>query len=341
MHLIVDIRSFTNDPMIARYASSWVELWWTRHPEHRISYIHFSHQICPLNGESIVVNPPNWLRRVKRLSTKNTSEIFRCINFSGLLPYDSHIETISHIFDHADILYPRIESSGIQKLLKIHKKNTSYKIIVPSLSVGQESVSITHTKEENIEIIPYLQIKPVTIHKNILTQFSIVWSYWIYDGSYGSEANIPGLLSGYKAYRDLGWTHTLILMWQSIDMELKNISEEIQKMNLTGFVRIIGTLDIASVESLYASASGWIYIGAYYASGPRIELAQSYNIPLLISNIPSLQEYHNSAITTHPNHLSALGNMFQELETFSSSNKRKVSNTEIIRAYEKIIAERS
>lgn len=341
MHLIIDIRSSTNDPMLARYASSWVELWRTRHGEHRISYIHFSHQICPENGESIIVHQPSWLRRWKRLGNKNTSEIFRCINFSKYLPYDVHIETISHVFDHADILYPRIESSWLQKLLKIHKKNTSYKIIVPSLNVWQEAVSISHTKEENIEIIPYVQFNPNTTHQNILTQFSIAGSYWIYDWSYGSEANIPGLLSGYKAYRELGGTHTLILMWQSIDSELKNISEQIQKMNLMGLVRIIGTLDISSIESLYTKASGWIYIGAYYASGPRIELARSHNIPLLISSIPSLQEYHDSAITIHPNHLSTLGNLFQKLETFSSSNKRKISHTDIIRAYEKIIAERS
>lgn len=112
-------------------------------------------------------------------------------------------------------------------------------------------------------------------------------------------------------------------------------------MELTGFVRIIGTLDIASVESLYTTASGWIYIGAYYASGPRIELARSHHIPLLISNISTLQDYHEHALTIHPNHLSTLGKLLQELENYTPIIKRKISNSDIMLAYDRIIAERS
>ncbi len=75
-------------------------------------------------------------------------------------------------------------------------------------------------------------------------------------------------------------------------------------MNLTGIVRIIGAIEEETTESLYMYTSGWIYIGAYYSGGPRIELARSHKIPLLISDIPSLSDYHPGSIVMHPNHLS-------------------------------------
>lgn len=61
MHLIVDIRqSSPIDPIITRYASSWVDLWASRHPTDTMSYIHYSEQDCPENGRSIIVSPSSW-----------------------------------------------------------------------------------------------------------------------------------------------------------------------------------------------------------------------------------------------------------------------------------------
>lgn len=87
-------------------------------------------------------------------------------------------------------------------------------------------------------------------------------------------------------------------------------------------------------------ASGWVYVGAYYTGGPRIELARSYQIPLLISNIPSLMEYHSDSITLHPNHLSQLGQLLRELEHTTVTIVRKASNEDIMKAYTKILAEK-
>lgn len=111
-------------------------------------------------------------------------------------------------------------------------------------------------------------------------------------------------------------------------------------MNLTGSVRIIGILEETSIESLYVYASGWIYIGAYYASGPRIELARSHKIPLLISDIPSLSDYHAGSIIMHPNHLGGLGQSLRDLEHVTKKERRKIKNEDIMKAYEKIIAEK-
>lgn len=87
-------------------------------------------------------------------------------------------------------------------------------------------------------------------------------------------------------------------------------------------------------------ASGWIYVGAYYTGGPRIELARSYQIPLLISNIPSLVDYYSTSITLHPNHLGQLGQSLRDLEHKTMTGIRKASNEDIIKAYTKILAEK-
>ncbi len=87
-------------------------------------------------------------------------------------------------------------------------------------------------------------------------------------------------------------------------------------------------------------ASGWIYVGAYYTGGPRIELARGYQIPLLISNISSLADYHSISITLHPNHLSQLGQSLMDLEHKTMTKVRKISNEDIIKAYTKILAEK-
>lgn len=106
MHLIIDIRSISPvDTIMTRYASHWVDLWKSRHPEDSVSYIHFDHQEYPENGKSVIVKP-TWYGHRKSLSVPGSKEIFRCVNFSSYSQYDTKIVTVSHIFDHVRNLYP-------------------------------------------------------------------------------------------------------------------------------------------------------------------------------------------------------------------------------------------
>ena len=345
MHLIIDIRSTSPvDPMMTRYASSWVDLWIERHPIDRVSYIHYMHHDCPENGTSVIVSPSVWWRSKQPISVRWVQDIFRCVNFSCYTPYDTSVTTLSHIWDHVNILYPKSEKRLWGKWLRLNTKKynkNNNTIIVPSLSIGQEAVEITHTREQDIEIIPYLTLSPIKWDRHALNQLSISGSYWLYDGSYGSEAGIFALLRWYRDYHDKGGTHMLILMWGLSPTELRDISLKIQQLSLTGLVRIIGTLEWETQETLYAHASGWIYVGAYYTGGPRIELARSHRIPLLIPNIASLSDYHADAVLIHPSHLGSLGQTLCDLEQSQSSvPKRTLSNDTIMWKYEKLIAEK-
>jgi hypothetical protein len=344
MHLIIDIRqSSPIDPIIVRYAENWVDLWIARHPTDIVSYIHYSGQDCPENGRSLIVSPPSWWWGRKRLSIWDTNEIFRCINFSPYPPYDPSITTTSHIWDHAGILYPRETPPLFERYthtiadIRNNKNNT---IIVPSLTVGQEAVEITHIPEAAIEIIPYITMHPGKWDRHTLSQLSISGSYWLYDGSYGSESGIVNLLKWYKSYRDLGGTHILLLAGRQSSLETRDIALQIQSLSLTGSVRIIWALESESIESLYLHASGWIYVGAYYSGGPRVELARSHHIPLLIPDIPSLIDYHSDAMTIHPSHLSGLGQAIRDLEHMDKKENRKISNDNIMIGYERVISQK-
>jgi len=344
MHLIIDIRSESpGDPIIIRYAKNWVDLWISRHPTDIVSYIHYITQDCPANSWSIIVSPKKWHWSAKKLTVPNSNEAFRCVNFSSYEPYDPSVYTLSHMWDHTDILYPRYEQSIIDHwigsiLKKRNRKNEV--IVVPSLGIGQEAVEIYHLKEENIEIIPYISLPQDIWDSHILAQLSIVWSYWLYDGTYGSESGIVNLLKWYRDYRALGGDHMLLLLGKQSRTETQDIAMQIQALGLTGSVRIMGLLDPMSTESLYRYASGWIYIGAYYSGGPRIELARAYQIPLLLSNIESLSEYHSGALTIHPSHLAPLGQMLLDLEWIEQTEYHKIPNSTIMTAYERIIAQK-
>ena len=342
MHLIIDIRSSQPiDPIITRYAASWVDLWRSLHPTDTVSYIHHAHQDCPENGRSVVVSSPSWWWGKKKLTTPESTEIFRSVNFSMYPPYDTTIDTISHIWDHADILYPQTGQTLLDKIIRPitkNRNNTKNTIIVPSLSVGQEAVEISHTNESSIEIIPYITLTPGKWDRHTLSQLSITECYWLYDGSYGSEAGVFNLLKWYKAYRDLGGEHILLLVGKQSSTETRDIALQVQSLGLTGSVRIIGALENESIESLYTHASGWIYVGAYYSGGPRVELARSHHIPLLISDIPALLDYQRDAIIIHPSHLSKLGQALRDLEQKEQKETRKISNVNIMIGYERVIA---
>lgn len=64
----------------------------------------------------------------------------------------------------------------MEGILKKYRKNRikqSGIIVVPSLSIGQETVDILDVREDNIEIIPYIGFVPGKGDRRILHQLSI------------------------------------------------------------------------------------------------------------------------------------------------------------------------
>lgn len=216
MHLFIDIREYNlHDIIRTRYAETWVNLWKRYHNADTFSFLIFEDQEKK-DASYTIVPKPSWLPYKRSLGSKKKG-IFRCINFSDFSPYDPDIPTISHIFDNTRWLYPEVKNMGYwqRKAIENERKaitKDSIAVIVPSMFAGNELVELWHAKEEKIEIIPYLPIPPAPEDNSVLSQFQIEKPYFLYDGTYGSEANIVGLLKGFETYRHTqGGEYTLVL----------------------------------------------------------------------------------------------------------------------------------
>lgn len=111
----------------------------------------------------------------------------RILSFSRLSPLDTHIPTLTHIFDSVDTLYPR-EVVGFfgkrkQDTLQKNLLTSSHGLIVPHLEMGLELVEMFSVDEEKISVIPYFV--PDRSHHpfSLLHSYGIMPGYWIVEGS--------------------------------------------------------------------------------------------------------------------------------------------------------------
>lgn len=340
MHLLVDIRtSNPADTLTQDYAVAWVELWKVYHPDDTITYL--TYPWVSLDGN--IISVPRWwdiFGKKKLAHHKNGPD--RIISFSKLKPIDADIPTLTHIFDNADILYPRNELNYFER----KKKEVAYKtllrksghIIVPHLEIGMELVEMFWIPEKKISVIPYFIPKKEYSSFTLLHPYGITPMYWIAEGSAGDEWNPFQLLQAYSHYiHEYNGTKRLIIVGD-LGENLKHISDCIRGLDIMEYVKIIGTLPKWEKNALYENASGWISLWRYYGSGPNIAYALAYGLPIFTSDIAPIRDYAD--ITVHPNHtdefLSKLL-IFSKLQT--STEKYTHSQHTIMDVYARVLAE--
>lgn len=108
-----------------------------------------------------------------------------------------------------------------------------------------------------------------------------------------------------------GKTH-LILHGNSAK-SLKFLTEILRREKLEKWVHITGILDIHSQEMLYQKAKAWIFVGAYNTTKVNVELANSHDLPMILSDIRAF-DFYPHAIKIHPNHLENLSEIFSQIE---------------------------
>ncbi len=340
MHFFIDIRATDPSRTInRRYAEAWVQLWKKYHTSDTFSFLIYEWQERK-DSTYIVVPKPSWMPWKKTISGDKKG-LFRSINFSDFPPYDPSIPTVSHIFDNASWLYPESKNTSYvaRKTIEQTKKKIvekSIATIVPNMSTGSELVELWHAKEAKIEIIPYIPMSWIPEDPGIFSQFGIEKPYFIYDATYGNEANLAGLLKGFETYRHgKNGKKNLILHGFPGD-ELSHITQMIRTFDIGNSVKFIGQLSEAWRESLYKNGSGWIYAGGYYGWWPTIELAEFHKLPLLLSDIKIFDDY--TGIKLHPNHIDELGEMLDQLENYSYEITEKHHEQTFVKVYEKIIS---
>lgn len=135
-----------------------------------------------------------------------------------------------------------------------------------------------------------------------------------------------------------GKTH-LILHGNSAK-SLKFLTEILRREKLEKWVHITGILDIHSQEMLYQKAKSWIFVGAYNTSKVNVELANSHDLPMILSDIRAF-DFYPHAIKIHPNHLENLSEIFSQIEKnhdFNLPEKNIFDEAMIFEQFKKILS---
>jgi hypothetical protein len=85
-------------------------------------------------------------------------------------------------------------------------------IVVPDIQIGRELVELYNIDEERIEIIPHLPLEKIPSTVSSLQKIPTPKPYYIYDATYGNEANLLSLLTAWERYRHDGGTYELLLV---------------------------------------------------------------------------------------------------------------------------------
>ena len=340
MHLLIDIRSpHPSDFSAYFYAKIWVKFWTSFHPHDTISWLLYEDQDISETNSFPITRDSSWFQKKKLASHSYGPD--RIISFSREKTVDPSIKTILHISDITEFLYPRsIENWFTRKKREKEYKyilKKAHKIIVPHLDIGRELVEVFQVSEEKIYVIPYLKEKQESKNDSPIRHASFfAGEYFFVEGTSGEEWNPLGILTQYSQYvHELHGDKKLFIsgnLWEN----LWHIASYIRSLDLIDMVKIGGLLPMKEKETLLSHASAWISIGSYYGWGTTIVEAESFGIPLLLSDIPVLREY--TGIFIHPNHLEELPGILLDIEKHSNAKITK-DNTAIMEVYTTLIAE--
>ncbi len=263
MHIIVDIRTTRlQDTNIVRAGRAWARMWQQHKSEDTLSYLIYEHQEH-FSDQCIVVPRSIWPLSHQRLRPKTGNEIFRCVSFSPLVPYDTSIATTLHVVSNASTLYPDETIGSLRRRFSEWLRKRSLQdittIIVPDIQVGRELVELYGIDEEAIEIIPHLPLDTLSTDGVPIQRIETPHPYFIYDGGYAGESNILTLLAAWERYRRDGGRYELLLLGPALS-HLSTLTHMIRSLDLAGSVRYLGYLDDATLTTLYTEAQGWIYV---------------------------------------------------------------------------------
>jgi glycosyltransferase involved in cell wall biosynthesis len=257
MHIIVDIRTAEpQDTSIVRAGRAWADMWGQHKSEDTISYLTYDHQER-FSDRCIVVTQSFWPISHGRLRPKTGNEVFRCVSFSSLAPYDTSIATTLHISSNAATLYPDEVTGSITRRISEWLRKKSLQsvttLIVPDIQIGRELVELYDTDEESIEIIPHLPLSVLSTTSAPIQRIDTPVPYFLYDGGYAGESNILTLLAAWERYRRDGGRYELLLLGPALS-HLSLLTHMIRSLDLAGSVRYLGYLDDATLATLYQKA---------------------------------------------------------------------------------------
>lgn len=123
----------------------------------------------------------------------------RAVNFSRYAPYDAEIPTVTMIMDmgrwfydnetNANILRRKEREFEIRRLLK-HSSH----FVVPSFFTGNELVELWNINEKKVDVLPFVSFEKIPANEEIFRQNNLPKNFFLYDATFGTEANLSILL---------------------------------------------------------------------------------------------------------------------------------------------------
>jgi glycosyltransferase involved in cell wall biosynthesis len=326
MHIIIDIRSRGSQDIYRTQFGEYLWKLWKQYAPHDTVLYLVNENVQRTSPEYIQAQYTFFgLKKKPFRQNVRSQEIFRCINVSPFSPYDPSIPTLTYLPSLTPDLYPRKTHHPISgkwdtwNTKKILSEST--KIVVPHISVGKQLTELYNYPEDKIEIIPYphLEDRDRKDASRMPSSINISSDFVLYDGGYEQEANIPGLLWAWAQFCELfPEKNTILILSGFAGHHLLNLTQSIRSFHIEKRVQYTWFLTDMDRISLYAHASAWIYIGSAIEQFFQIELARSFGVPLILSDIPVFE--HVSCEKIHPNHLENLPNIFANI------GKRKILN---------------
>ncbi len=339
MHLLIDVRtSCLSDLPNLYYAEIWADTWLSYNKNDRITFLAFEGD--PIGEYECIFLSRKWTPFQKKLASHKYWPD-RIISFSKLPPIDRWISSILHINELTSVLYPQaqqwfftqhVAELGYKKNLK-HSKH----IIIPHKALSETLSELYGINDTKISVIPYLSSYDKDFYKNqTILPHGISGEYFITEWTPWDEWNPIGLLKAFREYiSKVDNPKQLIILWDVWD-NLGFLSSMIRSLWLMEKVKILWMLLQKERSLLYAHAQWWIYIWYYYSRWSSVELANSYNLPLFLSDIPWLSGYIGNNI--HPNHVDALPEILRNSSGNHILNSMS-DNESMIRAYARIISD--
>jgi glycosyltransferase involved in cell wall biosynthesis len=223
-------------------------------------------------------------------------------------------------------------------ILKFLVKNAvkKAKYLLPmSESTKNDLSNILHVNANKMFVIP--PILNAAFNMDVITQekvsafrskYNLPAKYWVYVAHYYPHKNHITLLQAYyKLITSSDFNPwPLVLRGDRLSVS-EEISDTIQKLNLTDYVMILPRLDESELSLLYAAAGAMVFPSVYEGGGIPILEAMACGCPILSSNLPSIKEYAGDSVSyfnaRNTEELTASMKSFQSDDTLRDTLRQK------------------
>lgn len=206
---------------------------------------------------------------------------------------------------------------GAYKLTINNAIKKSVKIITPSNHVKEELIGTFKINQSKISVIyeaaeEEYQKAPTKKPENLLKKYSIKKPYLIYVGNAYPHKNLEKLFEAIKILNKNSKLNLVVVTARNVFS--KRLEAQIAKNNLEQSVQVTPYIQSDELNSILRSSEAYLFPSLSEGFGIPGLNAMAAGVPVLASNIPTLQEiYQNAAVYFDPKNPTDIANKVNNL----------------------------